>query len=288
MNVLVSDIKTICDKLDFQDFCNIVYLHDIQINGNFRLHSNSKLDKSHINLLLDNGIKSIDVLYNKNLLIHLVNTFPDRYRKPVHSLSFIEIDKIMHAYKEINKKCNRERYLISSCDIANGKTNSLILEYNQRINFEKWNSIKPKVDKTMKFDLRYSERGIIVFVNLDPRLDNYNQRFFNNSHLISILVGQQEKDKTVISNDFVGTEDVIQVDKPENLLGSYIRSKCKLIIVGDELNTSYQKALAEVRDWDKYARFLVLKQIDFRNKEGLLQTIKMAYNTDNWNINDFS
>ncbi|MCK5269014.1 MAG: hypothetical protein KAR07_12615, partial [Spirochaetes bacterium] len=232
---------------------------------------------------------NVDMIYNEKLMSYLRKEFKDQYRLPYEQISFFQMDKTISAFKEINKKSMRQRKLISLSEIykKEGSAITVLIEYGEEVDFAKWNNIKTKIDKKQRFDVKYDENGIIVFVDLRPEGENYLQRFYKNSDLVTSLVGRKTSDSIRISPDFIRETDVYTVDDPTVLLDEYIKKKARLILIGDTLSPDYKNALAKVKTYDKFARFMLAMNIDQRNLDSFLEQVKKSYCSDNFSIDDY-
>lgn len=265
------------------------YLTDIYLKsgtetaGIIRRGSPFTLDQ--LQLLEKCQVKEINMVFNEKLYAYLINLFPYKYRVPNRALTFFELDRYLSAYQKLNVISGRKRYLISCEEVTlrsiDGKLET-ILEFGQDLFYEHWNQIKTKLNKHRKFNVRLSEHGIICFVDLRPGGDDYIKRFYRNSDLITLLVGRKSTDKMVVAPDFIGSEDVISVDDPNKLLSTYKESNAKLIILGDTLDDEYRNALLEVRSWDKFARFLMITNVDLTKKDDFIATVARSYEQDVW------
>jgi hypothetical protein len=52
------------------------------------------------------------------------------------------------------------------------------MRFGENMNYERWQELKTKIDKKKSIFFRYSEYGIIVFVDLRPGGDDYLKRFY--------------------------------------------------------------------------------------------------------------
>ena len=288
MNIFVKDILNLIESKKIDKPISVKLLFDVTVSTNYRIAAKDSLTPENTRYLLSKQIETVDVVYDKTLLSLLIYYYPQRYRVPTTSLNFVDMDKIISAYKEINKKSKRERFLISATEIPDNKNpGKFLLEYNEKIDFQKWNDIKTRLDKNIKLDIFYSESGIIILADLSSKQENYTQRFLQNTELVSLLVNPPEKMQIKICNSFVGTEDVIRVDDPAQLLPAYSKNNSKLVIFSENMRPDYTKALAQLKEWDRFVRLLMIKNINPREKEKTLQVIKKSYQTDHWDINDY-
>ncbi|MCK4906268.1 MAG: hypothetical protein KAS64_01880 [Spirochaetes bacterium] len=257
--------------------------------GQMLLRSGTRFTAETGNMLAQGGVDNVDMIYNEKLMSYLRKEFKDQYRLPYEQISFFQMDKTISAFKEINKKSMRQRKLISLSEIykKEGSAITVLIEYGEEVDFAKWNNIKTKIDKKQRFDVKYDENGIIVFVDLRPEGENYLQRFYKNSDLVTSLVGRKTSDSIRISPDFIRETDVYTVDDPTVLLDEYIKKKARLILIGDTLSPDYKNALAKVKTYDKFARFMLAMNIDQRNLDSFLEQVKKSYCSDNFSIDDY-
>ncbi len=238
--------------------------------------------------LLDAKVESIELRYDTKLVVALIKTFPVKYRRPYGKIDFFKMDKVLQVLKKINRKSQRQRHVILLNELYAGDNDREILfESGEKLTYDKWNSIKPKIDKKETFFYRYKECGIIVFVDLRPGGENFLNRFYKNSDLVTSLVGHRHDDNVSISSDFIREYDVFTVDEPEKLLEVYKESNARLIIVGDVLSDEYKKALFSVKGYDTYARFMLATNIDQKNREQFLVQVAKSYHADNYNLDDY-
>jgi hypothetical protein len=269
----------------------LIYLNPIEAKTksgkDIHIVANSKFKVEDKSILKDADIYEINVLYTEPLYSKLISINSLKYRKPYGKKSFIDIDKILNEYKEINKKSKRKRYLISCSEqYFRNKSGRIIpiLRFGENITYDRWQEVKPRIDKKKSLYFRYSENGIIVFVDLRPGGDDYLRRFYKNSDLVTSLVGRKSTDKIVIAPDFLGSADVISVDDPQKLLPEYSNGNWRLIIVGDTLSKDYAEALQMVKSYDPFVRFMMATNLDLTKKEEFIQQVKNQYTKDNWEI----
>ena len=268
----------------------LVFLNDVAAGATgLRFPRGTRFDRQVAEALESGGVPEADFLYTEKLAVALRRLFPDRFRLPFATLSFIEMDKYMQALPVINKKSRRERRIVSCMELyrRNGPLIEVLLEYEQVITPEIWNGLKTRLDKKQRFDIRFSEAGIIVFVDLRPESENYLQRFYRNSDLVTSLVGHRSDEHVHIAPDFNGELDVFTVDDPDKLLDTYISRNARLIIIGDTLSEDYKKALASVKQYDPFARFMMATNIDQGHLDSFLLQVKKSYLANNFNIDDF-
>lgn len=293
MQVRVDEAIAVYEK--YRDLhVPMIFLHDLRFSvpdsGPKIIKHSSPFNSQIGKILRSAGVEEVELIFNERMVAFLANLFPARYRQPFGQLTFFELDKILTAFREMNKKSQRQRGIICVNEVYRREGNmlSVLIEYGEQIEYEKWNDIKTKIDKKQKFDYRYSENGIIVFVDLRPEGDNYLQRFYRNSDLVTSLVGRRREETIRIAPDFNRELDVYTVDDPGKLLDVYIAKNARLIIVGDTLSQEYKNALAKVKTYDRFARFMLATNIDQRNLSEFLSLVHKSYVSDNFSIDDFA
>jgi len=243
--------------------------------------------KGHLDVLRQNRIDEIEVFYTPVMYDFISQEFPESFRKPYGKFNFMEMDRHLEMLEEVNTHSHRKRFIIQVGDVygidhSEGKR-VIILGHDEKLNYRKWNTIKRDINKNQQFQYRHSEWGIIVFVNLSMDADEgYVERFKKNMDLISILVSRKKECNEDIAPDFLPTSDVVSVTDPEKLLSEYVSSNAKLIIIGENLNDSYKKALLDIRRYDKFVRMMVVPALDYRNLDHFIKQVKLVYNSDRW------
>jgi len=292
MQVRIQDALGVFSRFGPQNV-PLVFLTDVRLRGDGgavkRFPRGTRFDNEVAEVLQQLNISEVDFLYTEKLSLALRRLYPERYRAPFATLSFVELDKSLHALQAINRKSNRRREIVSGMELyrRNEKKLEVLLEYGQTISAAFWNDLKTRVEKKQRFDIRFSESGIIVFVDLRPEGGNYLQRFYRNSDLVTSLVGQRSDEHVRIAPDFNGELDVFAVDDPDKLLDTYINRNARLIIIGDELSEDYKVALAKVKGYDPFARFMLATNIDQGHLDSFLIQVKKSYVANNFNIDDF-
>lgn len=289
MIVPIDDILTLIHNNNIPD------LHFIPIKNIINIHDKTSrvklwdkgIEIPHAKMIefQKKGIKEIDLLFSNLLYKSLTYHCKEHFRNPSAIKTFIEIDKIINTYENINKVSKRKRSISFMYELYSIKDeNTPIVRFNEEINYQRWNSIKRFIKKNSKLPILYNEIGIIVFVDLSFNGDdNYIERFKKNADICSLLA-QCKIDNTnfKFSSDFNSMTDIWAVNDPEELLNVYIEKKPRLIVVGEKINEIYKNALLEIKRYDKFARIIVATDINPTHRKSLLQKIKKAYNADNY------
>jgi len=284
MKLKIEHLQRLFDKYD--EKLQIKYFSDLVIRGNCFLPNDIVLPE-HVNQLIEYGITEIEIIYDRTLYGCLSSEFPAEFRKPFGKLSFLELDRHLEVLNSANAQSRRKRYIhmvgdIYSLDPSEGKR-IVLVGHNEIIDYRKWNVVKRNIERDHVFYYRNSESAIIIFVDLSVPTDGgYVERFKKSTDLISLLVSKIHDFDNVISPDFMPTEDVISVTDPENLLEEYIKSNARLIIIGEQLNDAYKKALINLRKYDKFVRMLVVPTLDHHNLNHFFKQVSLVYNVDRW------
>jgi hypothetical protein len=251
----------------------------------------NRIPEQNISKMKEEGIGEIDLLFT-NAFYKMLNVLnPSKFKDPCDYKSFIEIDKIINSLKYVNKFSKRKRCFSFLCEIYNINDNGFnpIIKFNETIDDEKWNYIKTKISKIKKdtkFPILYNEVGIIVCVDLTRQNDsNFIERFRKNADLCSLLVQKKHNSRNInISNELNELTDIWAVNEPDKLLEIYIEKNARLIVIGDNINDTYRSALLKVKNYDKFARFFVVNNINPNDSNELLMSISNAYRKNNYTI----
>lgn len=245
-----------------------------------------EIPRAKIQQLKEDGAREIDLYFSSLLYKSLVVCCPENFRNPSSVKSLFEIDRIITTFENINRTCKRKRYISFLYELYGPDylNEDPIIRYEEPVDFHKWNAIKRSLKKNAQLPVLFSERGIIVFVDLTNKSDlKYIERFKINTDICTILTQRKpEYANFSFSPDFNTMTDIWTVNNPDDLLDTYIQNNAKLIILGDKLNEYYKSALLKVKRYDKYARFIVTTDVIPENPGSLLNAIKKAYNKDNY------
>ncbi len=271
-------------------------IEDVEVKQQYKTtvrlwQKGSKIPQENIFKLKKEGIREIDLLFS-NAIYKMLNVLnPQKYKDPYALKDFIEIDKIINTFKKINRLSKRQRHISFLYEMYNLNDNGFnpVIRFNEMIDDEKWNYIKTKLSKSkknVKFPILFNEIGIIILVDLTMQSDsNYIDRFKKNADLCSIIVQKKaDNPNFFISSEFNELTDVWTVNDPRRLIDTYIEKNARLIIVGDVMNQYYKSAIMQVKNYDKFARFLIVNKINPNDPMELLKDIKRAYHMDNFII----
>jgi len=242
------------------------------------------IPKEQIYEIKKQGVPEIDLYYTRPLYEYLCTFCPDHFRIPSAVKTFIEIDKIINTFEAINRTTKRKRTISILKEIYD-RTNDLdpLIKYNEVLDFRKWNLLKRDIKKDSNLPILYNEIGIIIFVDLTRKTGNYIDRFKKNADLCALLtLRKSDCSEIQICPEFNAMTDIWAVNEPNKLFDTYVEKNPRLIILGDTIDDKYKAALLEVKRYDKYARFIVINDINPSETKTLLEKIKKIYNTDNF------
>lgn len=284
MRIPIDKIKHLLDK--YGNEISLRYLKEIPLQvRTFKADEYINLDD--IPHLARAGHKELEIVYTETLYDYLKMEYPSEFRKPYGWIDFISIDRHLEVLEKINVLSKRKRFLSIVGDVygVDHRTGGriVVLNHDETLDYRKWNDLKRYIHRDQKFFYRNSENAIILLVNLKSDADgNFIDRFKKNTELITAIVSRKKGSIIGIAPDFLPTEDVVSVTDPDKLLGEYIKSNARLIIIGETLTEGYKKSLLQVRQYDKYVRMMVVPFIDPKSVEHFLMQVKLVYNSDRW------
>ncbi len=283
MKVPINTLRLLFEK--YHETLNVKFLYDLTVKGHSFLSKDLVLE-DHLRYLAGYDVKEIDVFFDYHFYEHIASEFPVQYRRPYGSLNFLDMDRHLEILKDVNNASRRKRYIHIIDEIyttdSSGKTVPLI-QYNEALDYRKWNNIKRDISKHRVISYRNSEVPVILFMDLTMKSKNeYVEHFKRNIDLVSTMVSEKTYKNIVIAPDFIPTEDVISVTDPAQLLEEYIRHNARLIIIGEKLNDSFKDSLLEVKQYDKFVRMLVIPSLDSDDIDDFLHQVKLVYNSERW------
>ncbi|MCP4132702.1 MAG: hypothetical protein GY754_17180 [bacterium] len=238
--------------------------------------------------IISGAEKQLDIFSNITLYEYLIREYPLIYRMPTYRFNFHEIDQRLLEFDAVNKQSQRSRFLYVLGDYYGTEVKSqkkgVVLRDGDKLNFQKWNSIKDFIDNDQIFFCRNSENGILLFMDLTTNPDvNYTERFNKHTGLLTAMVNRPVDKTSEISPEFIPSEDINSVTDPQKLLDEYCRKKARMIIIGEYPTDQHKKALLAVKEYDPFVRIMVVPKIDLNNIEHFFLQVKMVYNSDPWN-----
>jgi len=285
MRINIKEALMIADKYDSS--VEILYLTDIQISnntGSVTIPKDTPFDPSQFEYLERANILNIDVQYNEKLYAKLVSNYPVIYRAPSGRKSLIEFDRYIDSLESANASSRRKRSIISLCEFYKktvGQPHEVILKFGEKLNYKRWNEIKMNMSRNSMISYRFDECGIIVFFILNAADPNYSHNFMKFTELVSLIIDSKRLG-IILSPDFDPETDLYTVNASKNLLKSYVETNASLIIVGEDINDEYKEALSQVKFYDRYAKFMLIKNPDPSRKVEILAQIKNCYGNRLW------
>ncbi|HNR90037.1 MAG TPA: hypothetical protein PKM65_17005 [Spirochaetota bacterium] len=283
MKVDTPKLQNLLSKYPTEFTCN--YFSDVVVVGK-KLKAGEAVLLFDVNNMVKSGIKDVEVVYDVTMYEYLCREYPSEYRRPVRWLSYFEIDKALEEIEKVNAQTKRKRFLVNIGDVyekeAKGQKSGAILKHNEKLDYQKWKTVKMHINSEQKFFCRNSEHGIILFMSMKSEGGaDYVDKFSKQADLIAAMVSRRT-DKNEIAPDFVPTEDVHPVTVPGQLLEEYIRTNARLIIIGENITGPFKEALLQVKSYDPFVRMMVAPPYDPKTVDHFLQQVKIVYNADRW------
>lgn len=284
MKIKIDHALKIIEKYGHDDV-PVILLSDVRVPGSsYHITQGMKFEKEHFDMLKGSPVNEIDVVYSEKLNAKLITNFPAVYKTPIGRKNVIEMDKVIDALEASNYLSKRKRVIISLTEIykktplGNYET---VLHYGEKLHVKQWNELKYNIGRNSTIDYHYDECGIIVFFILNAGDPQYAQKFMKFTELVSIIVESCNLGFS-ISPDLNPETDVYTVNDSAQLLTQYISTKATLIVLGEEISDEYKAALNQVKTYDRYARMIMVRNVDSSNKLAVLEQIKKGYNTSLW------
>ena len=284
MKIKIDHALRIIEKYGHEEV-PVIMLSDLRVPAhNFQLTQGMKFEKEHYTVLKNSPVNEIDVVYSEKLNAKLITNFPAVYKTPIGRKNVIEMDKIIDSLEASNYLSKRKRVIVSLTEIY--KKNPMgnyetVLHYGDRLHVKQWNEIKYNIGRNNTIDYHYDECGIIVFFILSAGDPQYAQKFMKFTELVSIIVESGNIGFT-ISPDLNPETDVYTVNDSRHLLDQYISTKSALIVLGEDINDEYKAALNQIKTYDRYARMIMIRNVDRTRKTEVLEQIKKGYGLSLW------
>lgn len=285
MNIPLDKLLSLKDEYANLNL-NCVYLEDFSVGGR-KYRAGEDVTQSDIIHLQKCKLGEVGVHFNERFYNLLSSKFPLEYRRPYGAMDFFGMDRHLELVGSASAATRRKRYILTVGDIygVDQATNKrlVLATHNEPVDYKKWNVMKRFLIKDQRFYYRNSESGIIVFVNMMPDAEtDYVERFRKNTDLVAALVTKKKSINVDIAPDFIPTEDVTSVTDPEALLDIYKKTNARLIIIGENISETYKRSLLQVKQYDKFARMMVIPVLNPRELEHFLLQVKLVYNSDRW------
>jgi len=264
----------------------VIYQRDIRFvdkltKHEIRFFQGTTFDFDHYDVLLRNGIDKIDVVYSELLFAKLVSLFPQTYRLPFATKSFIDFDRYISAIDDANRLSKRKRTVFSTMEIFS--KGEVIIGYNEEISFEKWNRIKGSIDRKAEISFYSSERGLLLVTFMKATDSNYLQKFFMHSEAVALFVEKIKKEGIILSPDFYSDTDVYTATSEEETFSKYVNTNVRLVVIVDSnITESYKNLIVKLRTYDRFVRISAITSLSPANELEVLKAIKKSYLTDNF------
>ncbi len=286
MNIEITKLQYLITK--YPDEFISFYHNDTVIDGK-KNKAGTQILLRHVNLLLEKGIKELDMQYDVTLYEYLSKEYPVEFRRPVRWVDLNKLEQSLIELDQINTQTKRKRFIYLVGDIyrnwTEGKTGQLeiVLKHGDKLDTQKVKSHRAYIHKDQKFFVRNSENGIIVFgeTEADDYIDE-KDLYRKKLDLIGSMTSHKFDKKFEISPDFIPNRDVYKVDAPGMLAEEYIKTNAKLIIFNEALTPAQKEALILVKRYDPFVRMMVIPPISPDNIDDILIQMKLVYNTDYW------
>jgi hypothetical protein len=237
-----------------------------------------KYEPSYNKMFLQSNISDVNIFYTEEIIRLLAELFPSRYKLPDYKNNLIELDKIIEQISHSNVLTKRKRNVISHCEIYN-KTNNetqIILKYGEKIDPKKWNQVKAYLNRNSEILFSYDVSGILILSFLRTGDPLYLKRFLKFSGFVSAIVESREIG-VPISPDFNPETDLYIVHDISKLLEVYNHTRASLVVIGEELNEEYTKALNLLKSYDPFVKTLIINYSELKEKADVLHKIKAVY-----------
>jgi hypothetical protein len=283
MKIEIKKLQYIINK--YIDEFSCLYYADITVEGK-KFKAGTEVLLLDVNHFAKAGMKELDIRYNVTLYEYLAREFPTDFRKPVRWIDYPTLNRLLEELDMANSQSRRKRFLYVVGDIyrSDRKTavKEIVLRHDEKLDSQKWKANKIYIDGGEKFFLRNSENGIIIYGNLKSEEFVDDNGLRRKMDLLGMMLTHRYDKKFEISPDFIPNTDIYRVSSPEKLLGEYINTNAKLILIGDTVTTKDKEALIQVKRHDPYVRMMVSPPLNPDNIDHVLLQIKMMYNTDRW------
>lgn len=285
MNIPLEKLLALKDEYANQNI-SCVYLEDFAAGGR-KYRAGDDVTQSDIIHLQKCKIGGVEIEFNERFYNILAGRFPLEYRRPYGVMDFLSMDRHLELIGSASAATKRKRCILTVGDIYGfdqGTGRRLVLAtHNEPVDYKRWNEMKRFMIKDQRFHYRNSECGIIIFINMKPDAEtDYVERFRKNADLVAALVTRKKSVKVEIAPDFIPTEDVTSVTDPETLLDMYKKTNARLIIIGENISETYKRSLLQVKQYDRFARMMVVPMLNPRELEHFLLQVKLVYNSDRW------
>ncbi|MCX7821580.1 MAG: hypothetical protein N2258_07910 [Brevinematales bacterium] len=285
MKLKLSELMTLSEK--YSDELDLILLNDIYLTDKdkyIELKAGTQFNPTYYDLYKAKNLNEIDIRYDEKLLAKLISNFPESYRQPDGRKSVIELDRIVDYLEAMNMSSKRKRNIVAACEIykvgQNGYDEPVIF-YGEKLDKIRWNQVKVRLNRNTLIDYKVDEHGILIYYPLTGGDPNYAQKFIQFTELVSMIV-ESKKNGIILYPDFNPNTDVFTANNRMELLKVYNDNRPTLVVVGGELDEECKNALIQLKQFDKYAKMILVKSPEPQKRTATLQEIKKVYGRKLW------
>ncbi len=285
MKLKLSELMTLSEK--YGDELDLILLNDIYIPAGTKvieLKAGTQFNPAYYEDYKKMNLLEIDIRYDERLMAKLISNFPEIYHQPDGRRSVIEIDRIIDSLETMNLSSKRKRSLISMCEIYRINQNGYdepVIFYGDKLDKIRWNQVKVKINRNTLIDYKVDERGIVIFYPLMAGDPNYASKFIQFTELVSMIV-ESRKNGVILYPDFNPQTDVFTANNKMELLKIYNDNRPSLVVVGGELDEECKNSLLQLKQFDKYAKMILIKSPEPQKRLATLQEISKIYGKRVW------
>ncbi len=285
MKIKLSELMILSKK--YSDELDLILLNDLYINIGTKiieLKAGSQFNPEYYEYYQKLKLNEIDIKYDEKLYAKLISNFGNIYRQPDGRKTVIELDRIIDYLETMNLSSKRKRNIISMCEIYKQTSQGYqepIIFYGEKLDKIRWNQVKVKLSRNTLIDYKVDEWGILIFYPLKAGDPNYAQKFMQFTELVSMIV-ESKKDGVILYSDFNPETDVFTANNRMELLKIYNDNKPSLVVVGGELDEECKTALIQLKQFDKYAKMILIKSPEPQKRVATLNEIKRIYGKNVW------
>jgi len=285
MKIKLSELMILSEK--YGEELDLILLKDLHFNVDTKyveLKAGSQFDPSYYESYKRLNLNEIDIKYDEKLYAKLISNFGNSYRQPDSRKTVIELDRIIDYLETMNLSSKRKRSVISYSEIykkdSRGYEEPLVY-FGEKLDKIRWNQVKIRLNRNTYINYKIDEIGILIFYPLKGGDPNYAQKFMQFTELVSMIV-ESRKNGIAIYPDFDPNTDVFTANNKMELLKAYNDNRPSLVVVGGELDEECKSALIQLKQFDKYAKMILIKSPEPQKRTATLNEIKKIYSRNVW------
>lgn len=285
MKIKLSELMLLSEK--YKDELDIILLNAIYINTGTKvveLKAGTQFNPEYYEYYQKLKLNEIDIKYDEKLYAKLISNFGNVYRQPDGRKSLVELDRIIDFLETMNLSSKRKRNILSLCEIYRQNSQGYyepILFFGEKLDRIRWNQVKVRIPRNTLIDYKVDEYGILIFFPLKAGDPNYAQKFMQFTELVSMIV-ESRKNGIILYPDFNPDTDVFTANNRMELLKIYNDARPSLVVVGGELDDECKSALLQLKQFDKYAKMILIKSPDPQKRNATLNEVKKIYSKNLW------